>query len=289
VNQPPPDVTHFYDPDTNSLTYLVAEPEGGHAAIIDPVLDYDWKSGRTATRSADKVIASVTERGLTVDWLLETHVHADHISAAPYLKAKLGGRTGIGAGVLAVQRSWTVIYNLGDDAGIDADCFDHLFADGEALEIGTLSGRVLATPGHTPSCVAYHIGDALFVGDTLFMPDYGTARCDFPGGDASTLYRSIRRMLDLAEDTRIFVCHDYQPGGRALAYQTSVAEQRAGNKHVKDGIDQAAFVAMRTERDRTLSTPALLLPAIQMNIRGGRPPAPEANGTAYLKIPLNRL
>jgi len=282
-----PDVTPFYDPDTNSLTYVVAEPGGRHAAIIDPVLDYDGKSGRTATRNADKVIAFVRERGLTVDWLLETHVHADHITAAPYLKAQLGARSGIGRGVREVQRTWTAIYNLGDAPGDAA--FDRLFADGERLRIGGMEACVLATPGHTPACVSYLIGDALFVGDTLFMPDYGTARCDFPGGDAGLLYRSIQRQLALPPQTRIFVCHDYQPGGRALAFETSVAEQRAGNKHVKDGVGEAEFVKMRTERDATLSTPALLLPAIQLNIRGGRLPAPEANGTAYLKIPLNRL
>jgi glyoxylase-like metal-dependent hydrolase (beta-lactamase superfamily II) len=282
-----PDVTPFYDKDTNSLTYVIAEPGGSHAAIIDPVLDYDWKSGRTATRNADKVIAFVRERGLTVDWLLETHVHADHITAAPYLKAQLGGRMGIGQGVRAVQQTWTAIYNLDGVPG--AEVFDHLFADGESFRIGGMDARVLATPGHTPACVSYQVGDALFVGDTLFMPDYGTARCDFPGGDAGQLYRSIQRQFALPAETRIFVCHDYQPGGRALAFETSVAEQRASNKHVKDGIAEAEFVKMRTERDATLSTPALLLPAIQLNIRGGRLPAPEANGTAYLKIPLNKI
>jgi glyoxylase-like metal-dependent hydrolase (beta-lactamase superfamily II) len=282
-----PDVTAFYDADTNSLTYVVAEPGGTHAAIIDPVLDYDARSGRTATRNADKLIAFVRERGLTVDWLLETHVHADHITSAPYLKAQLGARTGIGQGVREVQRTWTAIYNL--DGAIGAEAFDHLFADGESLRIGGMEARVLATPGHTPACVSYQIGDALFVGDTLFMPDYGTARCDFPGGDAGQLYRSIQRQFALPAETRVFVCHDYQPGGRALAYEASVAEQRASNKHVKDGVSETDFIKMRTERDATLSTPALLLPAIQLNIRGGQLPAPEANGTAYLKIPLNKV
>jgi len=282
-----PDVTHFYDPDTSSLTYVVIEPSGTHAAIIDPVLDYDWKSGRTATKSADKLIAFVRERGLAIDWLLETHIHADHITSAPYLKGRLGGRTGIGEGVRAVQRTWTAIYNL--DGTIDAEAFDHLFTDGESFRIGHMEARVIATPGHTPACVSYLIGDALFVGDTMFMPDYGTARCDFPGGDAGQLFRSIRRQLALPAETRVFVCHDYQPGGRPLAYETSVAEQRASNKHVRDGVSEADFVKMRTERDATLATPALLLPAVQVNIRGGQLPAPEANGTAYLKIPLNRI
>jgi len=279
-----PEVTSFYDPDTNSLTYLVSD--GARAAIIDPVLDYDWKAGRTATRNADKVAAAVRERGLAVDWLLETHVHADHLSAAPYLKAKLGGRTGIGQGVRDVQRTWSAIYNLGT---VEADCFDRLLADGETLQVGQLTVQVLATPGHTPACVSYRVGDALFVGDTLFMPDYGTARCDFPGGDAATLYRSIQKQFALPPETRVFVCHDYQPGGRALAFETTVAEQRASNKHVRDGISESDFITMRTERDKTLSVPALLLPAIQVNIRGGRMPAAEANGTAYLKIPLNRI
>jgi len=281
-----PDVSHFYDPDTNSLSYLVVEPGGRHAAIIDPVLDYDARAGRTATRNADKLLAAVKERGLKIDWLLETHVHADHVSAAPYLKAALGASTGIGQGVRAVQDTWAAIYNL---PPVDGQCFDRLFADGDTFQVGGLTARVIATPGHTPACVSYLIGDALFVGDTLFMPDYGTARCDFPGGDAGQLYRSIRRLLDLPAETCIFVCHDYQPGGRALAFETTVAAQRAENKHVKDGVGEAEFVAMRSERDRTLSVPALLLPAIQLNIRGGRLPEPEANGVAYLKIPLNKL
>ena len=281
-----PDVSHFYDPDTNSLSYLVVEPGGRHAAIIDPVLDYDARAGRTATRNADKLLAAVKERGLKIDWLLETHVHADHVSAAPYLKAALGASTGIGQGVRAVQDTWAAIYNL---PPVDGQCFDRLFADGDTFQVGGLTARVIATPGHTPACVSYLIGDALFVGDTLFMPDYGTARCDFPGGDAGQLYRSIRRLLDLPAATRVFVCHDYQPGGRALAFETTVAAQRAENKHVKDGVGEAEFVAMRSERDGTLSVPALLLPAIQLNIRGGRLPEPEANGVAYLKIPLNKL
>ena len=282
-----PDVHHFYDPDTNSLTYVVAEPGGSGAVIIDQVLDYDARSGRTATRSADKLLGFVRERGLTIEWLLETHIHADHVTAASYLKAALGARTGIGQGVRAVQATWTAIYNLDGAAGPAA--FDRLLADGDSLAVGGLAVQVIATPGHTPSCVSYLIGDALFVGDTLFMPDFGTARCDFPGGDAATLYRSIQRQYALSPETRIFVCHDYQPGGRALAFETTVAAQRAANKHVRDGVSEAEFVALRGERDRTLSTPALLLPAIQLNIRGGALPAAEANGNAYLKIPLNRI
>jgi glyoxylase-like metal-dependent hydrolase (beta-lactamase superfamily II) len=281
-----PDITAFYDKDTNSLTYIVAESGGKHAAIIDPVLDYEQRSGRTATRGADQVIACVRERGLTVDWILETHVHADHLTAAPHLKQALGGRIGIGEGVRAVQSTWTRIYNID---GVPNDAFDHLFADGEPIRIGTLEGKVIATPGHTPACVSYLFGDALFVGDTLFMPDYGTARCDFPGGDACQLYRSIQRQFALPAETRIFVCHDYQPGGRALAFETTVGEQQVSNKHVGNGIAEADFVKMRTERDATLSTPALLLPAIQVNIRGGKLPQPEANGTVYLKIPLDRI
>jgi glyoxylase-like metal-dependent hydrolase (beta-lactamase superfamily II) len=281
-----PDVTAFYDKDTNSLTYVVAEPDGKHAAIIDPVLDYDQRSGRTATRGVDMVIAFARERNLRVDWLLETHVHADHLTAAPHLKQALGGRIGTGERVREVQSTWSRIYNLD---GAPNNAFDHLFADNEAFRIGTLEGRVIATPGHTPACISYLIGDALFVGDTLFMPDGGTARCDFPGGDACQLYRSIQRQFALPAETRIFVCHDYQPGGRALAFETTVAEQRSANRHVRDGVVEADFVKMRTERDATLSAPALLLPAIQVNIRGGQLPPAEENGTVYLKIPLNRI
>lgn len=285
----PTDVTAFFDPATSTLTYLVADPASGACAVIDSVRDYDQKSGRTNTASVDKVIAVIRDRGLRLDWILETHVHADHLTAAPYLKQQLGGRIGIGALVTEVQSTFRALF------GIDAICagdgreFDHLFVDGEEFRIGGLVGRVIASPGHTPACVAYLIGDALFVGDTLFMPDYGTARCDFPGGDARQLYRSIRRLLDLPPATRVFVGHDYQPNGRPLAFEASVAEQRAKNIHIKDGIGEDEFAAMREARDRTLSLPNLILPSVQVNIRAGELPPPEPNGRRYLKIPLDTV
>jgi glyoxylase-like metal-dependent hydrolase (beta-lactamase superfamily II) len=279
----------FFDPKTGTLTYLVWDPATRRAAVIDPVLDFDAKSGHVATASADKVIAAVAELGLAVDWLLETHAHADHLSASQYLKAEVGGRIAIGEHIRDVQAAFKPLFNLGPGFAADGRQFDHLFADGETFAIGSLEASVLHVPGHTPADCAYRIGDAVFVGDTLFMPDVGTARVDFPGGDAHALYRSIRRLLDLPPSTALYVCHDYPPAGRGVAWRTTVAEQRAGNLHVRDGVDEAAFVAMREARDATLDAPALILPSIQVNIRAGRLPEPDDNGIAYLRIPVDAL
>jgi len=282
-----PLVQAFFDPPTWTVTYVVHD--GAACAIVDPVLDYDPKSGRTATVSADKVTAFVRSRGLKVQWILETHAHADHLSAAPYLRAQLGGRIAIGERIRTVQGVFKQLFNLEPGFRLDGSQFDHLFADGERFRIGQLEGEALHVPGHTPADMAYRIGDAVFAGDTLFMPDVGTARCDFPGGDARTLYRSVRRLLALPGETRLFMCHDYPPAGRDPQWQTTVAEQRARNIHIRDGVSEDEFVAMRTARDRTLDMPTLILPAIQVNIRAGELPPPEANGTSYLKIPLNAL
>lgn len=285
----PPDVTGFYDADTGTVSYVVADPATRQAAVIDSVLNYDGKSGRTATRGADAIVAHVRDHALTVAWLLETHVHADHLSAMPYLKRQLGGRSAIGGEISAVQRAFRDVFNFERDFHLDGRQFDHLFADGETFQVGAIAARVLYTPGHTPACISFLIGDAVFVGDTLFMPDAGTARCDFPGGDAATLYRSIRRLLALPPETRMFICHDYRGGGRAAAWQTTVAAQRAGNIHVRDGVDEADFVALRRARDRTLAMPALILPSVQVNMRAGELPPAEGNGVCYLKIPINRF
>jgi glyoxylase-like metal-dependent hydrolase (beta-lactamase superfamily II) len=284
-----PEIKAFFDPQTFTVSYVVSDPASGQAAVIDSVLDYDPKAGRTSTGSADKIVAYVREQQLTVAWHLETHAHADHLSAAPYLKQALGGRIAIGEHITTVQATFGKVFNAGADFATDGRQFDHLFTDGAGFAIGGLSARVLHTPGHTPACVTYLINDAAFVGDTLFMPDYGTARCDFPGGDAGVLYRSIRTLLGLPGDTRLFMCHDYQPGGRAPMWETTVAAERAGNIHVHEGIGEAAFVAMRTARDKTLDMPVLILPAVQVNMRAGHFPPPEKNGVSYLKIPLNML
>ncbi|NHZ87466.1 MBL fold metallo-hydrolase [Massilia sp. CCM 8733] len=273
----------FYDDSTATVTYVVHAGAGTPCAIIDPVLDFDPKSGRTSTASAERVIDFVRTNALTVAWLLETHAHADHLSAAPFLAAQLGGRTAIGAGIRTVQRAFSALFA---DTG-DATRFNHLFAPNEDFAIGELQARALHVPGHTPADMAYRIGDAVFVGDTLFMPDVGTARCDFPGGCAAMLYRSVRRILALAPGTRLFMCHDYPPDGRAPAWETTVADQRAHNIHVHDGVSEADFVAMRTRRDATLAMPTLILPAIQVNLNAGELPAPEENGVRYLKIPLD--
>lgn len=278
----------FYDAATNTLSYLLVDPGTRRAAIIDPVLDFDPRSGRTTTTSADRIVAAA--EGMHVDWILETHCHADHLSGAAYLKAKLGGATVIGAGIDSVQRTWAKIYNLGPEFTPDGRQFDRLLRDGERIALGSLEIECWSTPGHTPACSSYVIRPdgaprGAFVGDTLFMPDYGTARCDFPGGDAATLYRSIQRLLSLPEATPLYMCHDYQPGGRPMAYRATVAEQRA-NIHLKDGSLEK-FVAFRAARDKTLSAPNLLLPSIQVNIRAGVLPPAEANGVAYLKLPLN--
>jgi glyoxylase-like metal-dependent hydrolase (beta-lactamase superfamily II) len=285
----PPHVHGIFDPATWTVTYVVHHGRGSDCAIIDPVLDYDTKSGRTSHATPDKVIDYVRANDLDVQWILETHAHADHLSAAPYLRAQLGGRIGIGERITQVQKVFKGIFNLEPDFKLDGSQFDHLFRDGEAIPLGTLSGEVMFVPGHTPACSAYRFGDAVFVGDTLFMPDVGTARCDFPGGDAKTLYASTRKLLSLPPETRLFMCHDYPPPGRAVAFETTVAEQRAKNIHVHNGATEDDFVAMRSKRDATLEMPTLILPSVQINIRAGAMPPEEANGVAYLKIPLNAL
>ena len=286
-------VEGFFDAATSTVSYLVLDPASGHCALVDSVLDYDSKSGRTATRSADKLIARVAELGAQVEWILETHVHADHLTAAPYLQEQVGGKIGIGAQITTVQQVFGSLFNAGSDMARDGSQFDHLFANDAQFAIGTLQCRALHTPGHTPACMTYVISNgkqrAAFVGDTLFMPDYGTARCDFPGGDARTLFRSITKVLSLAEDTVLYMCHDYQPGGREVQFVSTVADERAHNVHVRNGISEEQFVAMRTRRDASLEMPTLLLPSVQVNMRAGNFPAPEANGTRYLKIPLNAL
>ena len=284
-----PEVHGLFDPGTWTVTYVVHSGPGSACAIIDSVLDYDPKSGRTRSTSADRVIAYVREHHLQVQWILETHAHADHLSAAPYLKQHLGGQIGIGQTITTVQKVFKGIFNLEPEFKLDGSQFDQLLADGQTLSLGPLTGQVMAVPGHTPACVAYQFGDAVFVGDTLFMPDVGTARCDFPGGDAKTLYNSIAKLLSLPPQTRLFMCHDYPPNGRPVAFESTVADQKARNIHVHDGINQEQFVQMRTTRDATLDMPVLILPAVQINIRAGQLPPKEANGTAYVKIPLNAL
>jgi glyoxylase-like metal-dependent hydrolase (beta-lactamase superfamily II) len=284
-----PIVQGFFDPATWTVTYVVYEKEGSACAIIDSVLDYDPKSGRTSTQSADQVIAFVREKKLQVQWILETHAHADHLTAAPYLKANLGGRTAIGHHITAVQHVFKGVFNLEASFQEDGSQFDHLLQADETLAIGNLTAQAMSVPGHTPACVAFHIGDAVFVGDTLFMPDVGSARCDFPGGSAKTLYASVRKILSLHPSTRLFMCHDYPPNEREVRFETTVAEQRAHNIHLHDGIDEAEFVRMRTARDATLEMPTLILPAVQVNIRAGEFPPKDDNGVSYLKIPLNAL
>jgi len=283
-----PKVDAFFDNASNTISYVVADPETGTCAIVDPVLDFDFHAGRTGTDSADRIAAHVTSRGLTVAWLLETHVHADHLSAAPYLQAKLGGRLGIGEGITQVQEIFGKVFNAGTEFERDGSQFDQLFREQDRFEIGGISGSVLHTPGHTPACVTYVIGDAAFVGDTLFMPDFGTARCDFPGGSAEQLWESIQKVLSLPDETRLFMCHDYKaPGREDFAWETTVAEERANNIHVGDGATKESFVEMRTSRDATLSPPKLIAPSIQVNMRAGRMPPPEDNGQTYLKLPVN--
>ncbi|MCH7343189.1 MBL fold metallo-hydrolase [Pelomonas sp. CA6] len=287
------EVEAFFDPDTWTLSYLVLDGATRECAIVDSVLDYDPKSGRTSTGNADRLIARVRELGARLCWILETHVHADHLSAATHLKQQLGGQTAIGRHITAVQKVFGTLFNAGDEFHRDGRQFDRLLDDGERLDIGGLSLHAMHTPGHTPACMSYVVSDgeqsAAFVGDTLFMPDYGTARCDFPGGDARTLYRSIRRVLALPPQTRLYMCHDYLPGGRELRYVSTVAEERQYNIHVRDGIGEDEFVAMRVARDATLSMPTLILPSVQINMRAGEFPPPEDNGTRYIKIPLNAL
>ncbi len=284
-----PEVRSFFHEDSNTVCHLVQAPGDQRCAIIDAALDYDQAAGRTNTDFADEIVAHVRERGLSVEWILETHAHADHLSAAPYLKQRLGGKIGIGEHITDVQKLFKTLFNVEKTFNTDGSQFDRLFKEGDRFTIGPLEARVLHTPGHTPACVTYVIGDAAFVGDTLFMPDGGTARADFPGGDAATLYRSIEKILALPPDTRLFICHDYGPGGRAIAWQTTVAEQRAKNIHVHEGVAEPEFVKLRTERDATLAVPTLLMPSIQVNMRAGELPPPEDNGVSYIKIPLNKL
>ena len=285
-----PMVEPFFDPATNSMSYVVADTATERAAIVDPVLDFDPVTGRSGTDSADKLIAAVHRGGLEVDWILETHVHADHITAAPYVQEKLGGKIGIGSGVVEVQKTFGALFNIETDLVAGGQQFDRLFVDGETVSLGNIDGRVLLTPGHTPACVCYVVGDAAFVGDTMFMPDSGTARTDFPGGCAETLHHSLTRILSLPPETRLFVCHDYGAGGeRDIAWETTVAEQRRGNIHCRDGVSREKFVSARTARDAQLDMPRLMVPAVQINIRGGRMPPPESNGTAYLKVPIDVL
>jgi glyoxylase-like metal-dependent hydrolase (beta-lactamase superfamily II) len=284
-----PQVQPFFDTVTSTVTYVVYEKPGSACAIVDPVLDYDARSGRTRTDAAERVAAFVRDNALDVEWILETHAHADHLSGAAWLRGQLGGRIAIGGNITHVQEVFKRLYNLEPAFPTDGSQFDHLFADGDRFAIGALQAEVIGMPGHTPACVAYKVGDAVFVGDTLFMPDVGTARCDFPGGSAPQLYRSIRRVLSLPGDTRLYTCHDYPPASREPQWMATVAQQRAANIHIRDGVDEDDFVVMRTARDATLPMPQLILPSLQVNIRAGELPPAEANGKAYLKIPLNAL
>jgi len=286
---PKPNVSAFFDEATFTVTYVVSDPDTAHAAIIDPVLDFDSASGRTSTSSADEVIAHVKDNGLSVDWILETHVHADHLSGAPYIREALGGTTAIGTDVSTVQETFKGVFNL-KDLDADGSQFDHLFTDGENFKVGDLDAQAIATPGHTPACVTYVIGDTAYVGDTLFMPDFGSARTDFPGGSATQLYDSIRKILALPDATRLFMCHDYKaPGRDVFAWETTVAEQRANNIHINDDVSRDDFIAMREGRDAQLGMPKLILPALQVNLRAGQLPDPEDNDIRYLKIPLDAL
>jgi glyoxylase-like metal-dependent hydrolase (beta-lactamase superfamily II) len=285
-----PAVKAFFDESSHTFSYVLWDPATMKAAVLDSVLDYDAAAGRTHRGSADALIAFVQSEKLEVEWVIDTHVHADHLSAAPYVQARLGGRLGIGEHIRTVQDTFGKLFNAGDEFRRDGSQFDHLFADGERYMVGSIEATAIHTPGHTPACVTHLIGDAAFVGDTLFMPDYGTARCDFPGGDAGSLYRSIQKIFALPDDTRIFVCHDYKPAGRdAYAHETSVAAERQNNIHVHAGVGEAEFVAMRTQRDATLSMPQLILPAVQVNMRAGQFPPAEDNGVSYLKIPLDAI
>ncbi len=284
-----PQVESFLDPLTSTFSHVVYDAPGGSAAIIDPVLDYDAPSARTGTLLADRLLAFLNERKLKTEWILETHAHADHLSAGGYLRDCLGAKLGIGRGIVTVQQRFGLLFNIGQGVAADGSQFDHLFEEGETFAIGRLTGRALATPGHTDDSLTYLIGDAAFIGDTLFAPDTGTARCDFPGGDAHKLFRSIHRIFALPAETRVFLCHDYPPDDRQRAAQTSVAAQSSRNVHARDGVSEADFVAMRTTRDASLPQPTLILPALQINIRGGRLPPPDDNGISYLRLPLNQI
>ncbi|WP_120716574.1 MBL fold metallo-hydrolase [Tsuneonella amylolytica] len=285
-----PSIAGFFDEATNTVSYVLHDPVTREAAIIDSVLDYEAASGRTSNGSADRIAEYVAASDLKVAWLIETHAHADHISAAPYLQEKLGGQLAIGRGIVRVQEVFGKLFNAGTDFERDGSQFDRLFDDGDTFRLGGIEASVLHVPGHTPADMAFVFGDAAFVGDTIFMPDFGTARADFPGGDAGELYRSIRRLLSLPDETRLFLCHDYKaPGRDEFAWESTVGQQRRENVHVKDGTTEAEFVAMRTSRDSTLAMPKLIMPSVQVNIRGGRLPEPEDNGVAYIKIPINAV
>ena len=284
-----PDVTAFFDEPTNTVSYVVKDPGSNACAVIDSVMDIDYAAGRISYESANKIVRFVEENGLKVEWLIETHAHADHLSAAPYIQAKLGGKLGIGENIKIVQDVFGKIFNEGTEFQRDGSQFDRLFAEGDTYTIGGTKAFTMHTPGHTPACMTHVIGDAAFVGDTLFMPDGGTARADFPGGDARELYRSIRKVLSLPGQMRLFMCHDYGPGGREIRWETTVTEERANNIHVRDGVSEADFVAMRTARDKTLAVPKLIIPSIQVNIRAGELPEPDEAGRRYLKVPLNEL
>jgi len=285
-----PEVIAFFDEPTFTVSYVVTDPETKTCAVVDSVLDYDPASGRTKTESADEIISYIKSEGLTLEWILETHVHADHLSAAPYIHDKLGGKIAIGSEITTVQNVFGKVFNEGTEFRRDGSQFDKLFVDGDTFRVGNIEAKALHTPGHTPACMTYVIGNAAFVGDTMFMPDYGTARADFPGGDARTLYRSIQKVLSLPPETRLFMCHDYKaPGRDEYAWETTVADERTRNVHVHEGVSEDEFVAMREARDATLGMPRLILPSIQINMRAGQMPEPEENGTRYLKIPLNAL
>lgn len=284
-----PEVTAFFDEPTNTVSYVVKDPNSNACAIIDSVMDIDYAAGRIAYESADEIVRFVQEQGLKVEWLIETHAHADHLSAAPYIQGKLGGRLGIGENIKVVQEVFGKIFNEGTEFQRDGSQFDRLFKDGDTYQIGGMTAFAMLTPGHTPACMTHVIGNAAFVGDTLFMPDGGTARADFPGGDARLLYRSTKRVLELPGEMRLFMCHDYAPGGRDVKWETTVAEERAHNIHVRDGVSEEEFVRMREARDKTLELPKLIIPSIQVNIRGGNLPEPDEAGKRYLKVPINEL
>ena len=284
-----PEVTAFFDPATNTVSYVVKDPGSKACAVIDSVMDIDYAAGRIAYQSADKIIDFIVQAGLKLEWLIETHVHADHLSGAPYIQSKLGGKIGIGEKITVVQETFGKIFNEGTEFQRDGSQFDRLFEDGDTYQIGAMKAFALYTPGHTPACMTHVIGDAAFVGDTLFMPDGGSARADFPGGCARDLYRSIQRILSLPSETRLFMCHDYGPNGREIRWETTVAEQHAHNIHVHDGITEDEFVATREARDRTLQMPKLIIPSLQINMKAGKLPSPEADGKRYLKVPINLL
>jgi glyoxylase-like metal-dependent hydrolase (beta-lactamase superfamily II) len=284
-----PEVTGFFDPETSTISYVVKDPQSNACAVIDSVMDIDYAAGRISYQSADKIIDFIQRNDLKVEWLIETHAHADHLSAAPYIQEKLGGKLGIGENIKIVQEVFGKIFNEGTRFQRDGSQFDKLFTDGDTYQIGTMTAFAMHTPGHTPACMTHVIGDAAFVGDTLFMPDGGTARADFPGGDAHQLFRSIKKVLELPPETRLFMCHDYGPNGRDIRWETTVAEERANNIHVRDGVTEAEFVAMRTARDATLEMPKLIIPSIQVNIRAGKLPEPDDSGKRFLKVPVNEL